>query len=130
MKLNGIQRIGIVLSIIAFIGLGAFAWVVDGNYRTEPYRSELDRCYRSLSVNNEALDYIEKLDEREKRKSADWAKYEKCRDDAKPLFYARADPSRNGFQILLAVGFGLIVFVWLVAWFLLGIGRWIRRGFA
>jgi hypothetical protein len=42
----------------------------------------------------------------------------------------RYEEHSKSIPTLLGVDFAIIVFGWLVAWFLISIGRWIRRGFA
>jgi hypothetical protein len=51
-KLNGSQRIGIVLSIIGFIGFGLYFWNDAVKTNGEYYKQGLNLCYDMLTDRN------------------------------------------------------------------------------
>jgi hypothetical protein len=115
-KLNGWQRIGVVLSVIWFIGFAAYTayiwndeehkyWSAD---QADIFSEATNECLRRSEV-----DYW--LD------SAKWhATYDKCLYEAHARYIAK----------MFALNFGVIVFGWLAAWLGIVVTRWIRRGFA
>jgi hypothetical protein len=125
--LNGWQRIGIVLSVIWFIGFAGYIWSQQVKSDVELYGRYLDTCYTILNMDNEA--YIANQEDRDKRQAANWTKYEKCQSGAGAIFHERADNNYKGIPILLAVDFGTVLFGWLVVWSGIGITRWIKGGF-
>jgi hypothetical protein len=127
--LNGWHRIGIVSSVIWFIGFAGYIWIYSTRDASDFYGSQLGMCYTILNVDNEALQYIGKQEDRNKGQTANWTKYEKCRSDATAFFNHTADNNYKGIPILLAVDFGTVLFGWLFVWFGIGITRWIKGGF-
>ena len=123
-KLNGWQRIGIVLSIVWFIGFAAFIWSYSVGRTGDFYGHQLDLCKAILDMNNEDVAASDP------RWAINWANYEKCNDQARELFYSLSDENRRGIPLLLGVDLGIIAFGWLVVWLAVVVVRWIRRGFA
>jgi len=60
-------------------------------------------------MDNEALQYIGKQEDRDKRETANRTKHEKCQSEATAFFYELA-PNYKGIPILLAVDFGIVLF--------------------
>ena len=52
-RLNAWQRIGIVLSVLVFVGLGVYAWVFEAQHREQFYRWRLSMCNATLQIENE-----------------------------------------------------------------------------
>jgi hypothetical protein len=100
--LSGWQRIGIVSSVIWFVGFAGYIWIFSTRDASDFYGSQLGMCYTILNVDNEALQYIGIQEDRDKRQADNWTKYEKCRSDATALFYQMADNNYKGIPILLA----------------------------
>jgi hypothetical protein len=128
--LNGCQRIGIVVSIIWFIGFGAFIWTDTLRQDREFHGNSAEMCRLILNANNESLRYIEKQGARDKTESANWAKYEKCLKDAEAFLDREYEEAKSGIPLLLAVDVGTVLFGWLVVWMFVGVTRWVKRGFA
>src|SRR5262249_7324454 len=126
--LNGWQRIGIVVSTIWFIGFGAFIWTDTVRQNGEFYGSSLRMCTLILNANNEGLQYIGKQDERDKRQSANWAKYEKCQKDAEAFLNREYEEAKSGIPLLLAIYVGTVLGGWLVVWMFVCITRWVKQG--
>ena len=128
---RGWRRIGIVLSVIWFITFGPYLWSLEFGRQNDFYRSKLEMCDRILRVDTDAVEYIYKPDEREKRRLANWKKHEDCRDKASAFFSAGFDELRQkGILIVLAVDVATILVGWLVVWGLVFTVRRIGRGFA
>jgi hypothetical protein len=125
MKLSGIQRIGIVISVIAFLVSGGYSWMWGRDKLSIQDMHGLIYCENTFSP-NERPSY-ESAQNADRRSTAN---FESCKKRFYERQVLRYEEHINSFPIVLAFVFGVIVFVWFVAWFLLGIGRWIRRGFA
>jgi len=76
------QRIGIVLSVIWFIGFAGYIWIYSVRDASDFHRWQLDVCNSILNMDNEALQYIGKQEDRDKKQTASWTKYEKCQSEA------------------------------------------------
>jgi hypothetical protein len=130
MKLSGIQRIGIVLSVIAFIGFTAFVWIW-GKTEAEQFMLARTRvCFSTFTSKRDAAPRNESAADAEKRAAANQSELDRCDKQAFDAEVRHYEETSKGFPILLAAELAVIVFGWLVTWFLIGIGRWIRRGFA
>jgi hypothetical protein len=127
--LNGWERIGIVVSIIWFIGFGVFIWTDTVRRNVEFHGNSLRMCKLILDTNNQSLQYIGKQDERNQRQSANWAKYEKCQKDADAFLDREMETAKSGIPLLLTIDVGTIVVGWFVVWMFVSIIRWVKRGF-
>jgi hypothetical protein len=129
-KLNGWQRIGIVISIIWFIGFGAFIWTDTLRQDRDYHANDAEVCRLILNANNESLPYIENKGERDKTESENLAKYDMCQKSALAFLDREYEEARSGMPLLLAIDVGTVLFGWLVVWMFVGITRWVKRGFA
>jgi hypothetical protein len=129
-KLNGWQRIGIVVSIIWFIGFGAFIWTDTLRQYRDFHANSAEMCRLILNANNESLPYIENQGERNKKESANWAEYEMCEKGARAFLAREYEEATSGIPLLLVIDLGTVLFGWLVVWMFVGITRWVTRGFA
>jgi hypothetical protein len=116
-NLNGWKLIGIVVSVVWFVGFFLIQWHSRVTGVLDLYTIELVACYQPRDATGFA----------EKHEEADLAQA-KCKDKA------RADHARNfdaaKAQIpLIAADFVTVVFGWLIAWNVIAVTRWIRRGF-
>jgi hypothetical protein len=127
---RGWRRIGIVLSIVWFVGFAGFIWIWSNRERGDFYSYQLGMCYRLLEVNNEALQYLTP-DAAEKRRAENWVKHESCKSEASDFLRRRADEENSSaaIGILLAVDAATVALGWLLVWFFVSIVQWIRRGF-
>jgi hypothetical protein len=129
-RARGWRRIGVVLSVIWFIGFGDYIWVSEVGRIGEFYRWQLETCGKILSNANDGLQYIAKQEEREKRQSENRAKYKECQDSASSFHGSSNADLRKGIPLLLAVDLGTVAFGWLVVWLVTLVVRWVQRGFA
>jgi hypothetical protein len=106
LRLNGWQRIGIVVSVIWFVGV----WVY--------YYVQFEQSSQSLMLMRGEQCYAGK--ETEQRD---------CLDKAITERHSRAE-YRKELPLFLSLDFGTVAFGWLSVWFGIVIMRWIRRGFA
>jgi hypothetical protein len=126
-RLNRWQQIGIVLSVLAFIGLGAYAWVFEARHRDKVYSTQLSMCDGTLRTQNEALQGIGDQEDRAKREAVNQSEYEECKNEAGATSRDLFNTSLQRMPIFLAKVLGLIVLAWLIEWFVVEIARWIKR---
>jgi hypothetical protein len=126
-RLNRWQRIGIVLSVFAFIGLGVYAWVFEARHRDKFYSTQLSMCDGTLRTQNEALQGIGTQEDRAKREAVNQSEYEECKNEAGATLRDLFNTSLQRMPIFLAKVLGLIVLAWLIEWFVVEIARWIKR---
>ena len=67
-RLNRWQRVGIVLSVLAFVGIGIYAWVFEARQRDRFYSTQLSMCYNTLRTQNDALQGLGTQEDRIKGK--------------------------------------------------------------
>jgi hypothetical protein len=113
-KLNGWQRIAIVVSLIWFLGFFQYQWNSRVQGVRDLYELESIACYEKSSG------YAEKQEEED-------LKREKCRDKASADHDHNFGEARAEIPWLLAADLVTVVFGWLVAWIVVSITRWIRR---
>jgi len=81
-RLNRWQRVGIVLSVLAFVGIGIYTWVFEARHRDRLYSTQLSMCYNTLRTQNDALQALGTQKDRTKREAANQAEYELCKNEA------------------------------------------------
>src|SRR5271168_1648114 len=86
-KLNGWQRIGIVLSVIWFFGFAGYVWTDSIHNVGEFYGWQLGMCVAILDTKNGSLQYIGKKEDRDAKSDANAAEYLSCRQNAQRLFF-------------------------------------------
>jgi hypothetical protein len=126
-RLNGWQQIGIVLSVLAFIGLGVYAWVFEARHRDKFYSTQLSMCDGTLRTQNDALQALGTQEDRAKREAVNQAEYEQCKNEADATLRDLFHTSLQRMPIFLAKVLGLIVLAWLIELFVVEIARWIKR---
>jgi hypothetical protein len=126
-RLNRWQRIGIVLSVLAFIGLAVYAWVFEARHGDRFYSTQLSMCDGTLRTQNDALQGIGTQEDRAKREAANQSEYEECKNEADATLRESFNASLQRMPLFLAKVLGLIVLAWLIEWFVVEIARWIRR---
>jgi len=57
-RARGRRRIGIILSVIWFLGFGLFLWQRTVEDIVQPYSDTLKACGEILDIDNEALRYL------------------------------------------------------------------------
>ena len=83
---KGWKRIGIVLSVVWFIGFGLFLWSNEVGRISDFHSFQLKHCYTLLNIANEALERLEKNAEWDRRWGANWAKYKTCQEEASKFY--------------------------------------------
>jgi hypothetical protein len=134
MRLSGWQRIGVILSVIWFIGFAGYIWHADRKEKAAFYVSQLNVCSEIWETENESLKYIQDPKERDKREAANRAKYDQCNDKAEKFYAVQIGDGGWGQW---ALGWGLLIGVdlltigigGLLAWLTISVARWVRRGF-
>ena len=81
-KLGRWQRIGIALSVLAFVGLGVYAWIFEARHRDQVYHLQLSTCDATLRFAKDQLQSLGNDDDREMRKTAIQKDYETCKTEA------------------------------------------------
>jgi hypothetical protein len=127
LKLNKWQRLGVVLSVLAFVGLGIYAWVFEARQRDRFYSTQLSMCYNTLRTKNDALQALGTQEDRIKREAANQGEYAQCMNEADAALSESFNASLERMPIFLAKVLGIIVVAWLIEWFTVEIARWIRR---
>ena len=124
-RARGWRLIGIVLSVIWFVGFGGFLWTGEveriGNFFTWQLRT----CKAILDADDEGLS----LEEYRKRHDEHWKKYESCQDRASVFFSSQHRKLRQSIPILLADA-ATVLIGWLAVWGIVAVVRWVNRGFA
>jgi hypothetical protein len=102
-----------VLSIIWFIGFGAYIWMRDIQPVGELYSGQLNTCSILLNMANDELQHIENLSDRNKRQDANWKEYEDCKKQASALHSRMLNDEKEGIPVILAIDFVTVVIGWL-----------------
>jgi hypothetical protein len=126
-RLNRWQQVGIVLSVLAFVGIGIYAWAFEARHRDRFYSTQLSMCYNTLRTQNDALQGLGTQEDRAKREAENQAEYEQCKNEADATLRESFKVSLERMPIFLAKVLGIIVFAWLIEWFIVEIARWIRQ---
>jgi len=108
-KVNAMLRIGIVLSVIWFVGFGGYTWFSSIRRLDDLYSLDIRTCSETFDITQNQI------------------RYEDCIEEATELYHSRFNVYKERIPQLLAVDFGIIVFGWSVALFVIVITRLIRR---
>jgi hypothetical protein len=127
-KLGRWQRIGIALSVLAFVGLGVYAWIFEARHRDQVYHRQLSTCDATLRFAKDQLQSLGNDDDREMRETAIQKDYETCKTEAVEKLQTAFDHSLRRLPIFLATVLVLIILAWLIEWFLIEMARRARRG--
>jgi hypothetical protein len=125
------RRIGIVLSVIWFLGFGGYTWTKEANRLQVSLLARTDLCYSILKSANDALPNIANQAQREKIYTESLARHEECGDRALRLMATDRDNFLwSSTPLLLAFDAATVAFGWLVVWLVILVVRWVQRGFA
>src|SRR4051794_19615190 len=102
-------RIGIVLSVIWFVGFGGYIWFSSIRRLDDLFSLDMRTCSENFD------------------RTENQAKYEYCIDEATELYHSRFNVYTERIPRLLAVDFGIIAFGWVLAMFVIVTRRLIRR---
>jgi hypothetical protein len=131
MKARGWRRIGIILSVIWFLGFGVLLWHQFVEDAVAPYTLALKTCSAIEESSNEFWrQNARDADELGEKLSDNLRKWEKCLSDAKLQWESTERPS-NGMQLAAVLGVDLITIAlgWLIVWGCVAVVRWVHRGF-
>jgi hypothetical protein len=125
--MGGWRRIGVVLSVLWFVGFGGWLWVDGVGRNSEFHVWQLGHCSRMSDMRREPI----RLDDPQRaQKYAKIEEQEKaCRDKASALFRQEMDTLKSHIWVLVAIDAASLAFFWLLAWIVVGVSRWIARGF-
>jgi hypothetical protein len=130
MKARGWRRVGIVLSVIWFLGFGIYLWGADEQSKVQQLKLVMDDCDMTFRIAEQGLDEEHGLKPQEYM--AKWRpineKRTKCYADAMLETESRS-PRSTRFAVVLAIDLVMIVIGWLIVWGCVAVGRWIHRGF-
>jgi hypothetical protein len=129
-KLSGWQRIGIVVSVIWFVGFAGYVWIDSNRHSDDFHISQLKLCGDIWDTEMERAFQSKNDADKDRKLAAAHEKHKQCKDDATALFFRSAEGNREAIPLLLAIDLGTVVAGWLIVWFLVSVAKWIRRGFA
>jgi hypothetical protein len=109
-RFNAWQRIGILVSLVWFIGFAVYVWGNETQRGNKIYRMSLAKCEAALGAGN------------------NWAQYEMCNDEAAESLHSQFDDLKRDIPILFAVDVGTVVLSWFIVLSGIMITRWVRRG--
>jgi hypothetical protein len=135
--MRGWRRLGIVFSVIWFVGFGFWVRQYDSDEKWQ--MSGHQHCYRLYEIRRQGLSTLQqatrnlytgdRLAQYEKEDSDKLAQYEtdlkQCQEKAVQKFIETVSPWW-GVVFVDAVVLGLL---WLVAWMIVAVGRWVAAGF-
>jgi hypothetical protein len=104
-------RIGIILSVLWFVGFGGYTWFSSVQQLNDLYSRDVQRCSENFDRTQNSVNY------------------EYCLEDARQLYLSRFDTYKAGIPRLIAIDFGIIAFCWLVALLGVLIALLMRRAF-
>ena len=108
-KVKAMLRIGIVLSVIWFVGFGGYTWFSSIRRLDDLYSLDIRTCSETFDITQNQI------------------RYEDCIEEATDLYHSRFNVYKERIPQLLAIDFGIIAFGWAVALFVIVITRLIRR---
>lgn len=122
MRLNGWQRIGVVLSVVWLLCVFGY-WAVH----------RLDAAQQSLSFQIQECSRAE--DYPPARSEDAWKQFQpenfaSCQARVNATYVADFHQANGTWPLPLAFWGVTVTMAWLLTWGLFGLGRWIRRGFA
>ena len=114
--MKGWRRIGIVLSVIWFVGFFGYAWssAMDNAMNSASTLS----CYRLYDASDAPF--------------PDKKKYEACIAPIEARFMEQNEflHSPRGVMLFVGIDLATILVGWLIAWGIIAVVRWVARGFA
>ncbi len=126
-KLGRWQRIGIALSVLAFVGLGVYAWTFEARHRDQIYHLQLGACDAAVHFAKDQLQSLGNDDDRQIRETTIQKDYETCKTEAAEKLQTASNHSLRRLPIFLATVLMLIILAWLIEWFVIEMARRARR---
>jgi hypothetical protein len=111
------------------IGAGLYIWMDGAHEINKFYSYQLRMCFAIEDSANDSLQYIQDPAQRERRATENKAQEKKCAADAAELFHKEFDEQYRALPVLLGVDVFSVAVGWLLIWFVVGVVKWVRRGF-
>jgi hypothetical protein len=119
------RRLGVVLSVLWFIGFGGWMWSDQATHIGDFYGSQLEMCYAAERTRVDAIQptfdtlYFEKMDKSSRETDA-------CFERAKTVFYSESDRLHSeDWKIFLLIDIVSVAAAWLLVCAIVLVGRWI-----
>ena len=116
-RLNGWHVIGVVLSIVWFVGFAGWGWNDSIGEIRHTFTKGLNDCYRNWRPSDG--DYATSMER--------WAQLKQCVDREGVSFEREFETNKRSIPILLAIDLLTVIFAWLMVWVIARIVRWVRR---
>jgi hypothetical protein len=124
MKMRGWRHLGVVFSVIWFVGFGVWMWITATGNVSDLHQSRLWLCYRTSEIQREPVRFDDQ------QRLARIASEEKaCEDKASALFFEQWDTLRSYSWVIVLIDVASIALFWLLAWIIISVGRWVAIGF-
>jgi hypothetical protein len=124
LRLNGWQRIGIVLSVTWFIGCMGLVVFWEVQSIDDTFSLMLKGCNDTINVFDKMRPNVT-----DEEYAASRASYVGCQDSARAIYQSSFGALRHERHDLALLNLAAIAFVWLFAWLAIGTTRWIKAGF-
>jgi hypothetical protein len=123
-KLGGWQRIGVILSVLWFIGFGVFMFEHEFSGHSDFRMWQLGNCVKIAEWRRESLQPSDaSRDAQIERDLKD------CSDRASAFFTKQVGDLWSNLWILLLIDLASIALAWLLVWIVVSLVRWVSRGF-
>jgi hypothetical protein len=126
LSVSGWQRIGVILSVLWFVGFGVFMFEDEISRLSDSHVRQLGNCNKIAEFERQW--FLRRDDPAYATKDAEvQRKLDKCRDDVS-AYFMKQDPLSN-LWILLLIDLASIALAWLLVWIVVSLVRWVSRGF-
>jgi hypothetical protein len=126
-KLSGWQRIGVILSVLWFVGFGVFMFEHEISRHSDFHMWQLDNCLKIAEMRRESLQLNDPA--YSARDAEVQRNLHKCSADASAFFTKQVSDLWSNVWILLLVDLASIALAWLLVWIVVSLVRWVSRGF-
>jgi hypothetical protein len=130
MRPSGWRRVGVVVSVVWFVGFGGYLWHDSVTQSNDSFTRFLRICDAALDMETDALKNIQDPTKRDRKFDQNMKEERDCKAQATTSFERILDEQYSGIPILLGIDLATVAMGWLLVLGVVGIVRWIRRGFA
>jgi hypothetical protein len=124
------RRLGVVLSVLWFVGFGDWMWIDQNNRIEDFYGWQLRTCDVIRSMRQESIPltfdtpYFAAMDKLSRENDACWQR-------AETFFYSQSDKLHSkDWKIFLLIDIASVALAWLLASVIILVGRWVLVGAA
>jgi hypothetical protein len=121
--MKGWRRLGIVLSVLWFVGFGGWLWFSEVDRHSKSHMDQLTNCFQIESLKRGAIRWDDP--QRDEKIAEIATEHRACMDEAGE-FFMRPRPYA---WVLILIDAGVLAVFWLVAWLTVVVGRWVAAGF-